>query len=186
VTFRPLQTPQLVRAMLVTLAVGMGYEIAARAFPLERRGAAWMRLAPVPARAWAGARFLSAGTLALALVVIAGLGLGLAAHFGPRDWLGLAVVLPALALSVALGLWTGAAFGDPNWTSTRGVLTLGGRFIAVTFVILQVAAWLTVMAMAETWAGPAWLYVCVPVVLASGLGALAMSALARRIARAGY
>src|SRR5207249_3148877 len=38
----------LARAMLLSLTVALGSEIAARAIPLERRGIAWMRLAPVP------------------------------------------------------------------------------------------------------------------------------------------
>jgi hypothetical protein len=184
-TFRPLHSPALVRAMLLTLSVGMGYEIAARAFPLERRGAAWMRLAPVPAGAWAMARLLSAGAMALALVAIAGLSLGLAARFGPWDWLGLGVVLPALALSVSLGLWTGAAFGDPGWTSARSVLTLGGRLVAVAFVMLQVTGWLAVTVLPEIFGGSALLFIWAPAVVAAGLAAIALAALSRRIARAG-
>jgi hypothetical protein len=180
---RPFQSPALVRAMLLTLSVGMGYEIAARAFPLERRGAEWMRLTPVPARSWAVARLVSAGSLALALVAIAGASLGWAAGLGPGDWLAtLAVVLPALALSIAIGLWTGAVFGDPNWTSPRAVLTLGGRLVSAALVVAQVAGWLTVTALAESSPGPAgWLFGWLPGVVAAGLCALATGAVARRL-----
>ena len=184
---RPFQSPALVRAMLLTLSVGMGYEIAARAFPLERRGAEWMRLTPIPARSWAVARLVSTGSLALALVAIAGASLGWAARLGPGDWLAtLAVVLPALALSIAVGLWTGAVFGDPNWTSPRAVLTLGGRLVSAALVVAQVAGWLTVTALAESSPGPAgWLFGWLPGVVATGLCALATGAVARRL-DAGY
>jgi hypothetical protein len=184
---QPLHSPALVRAMLLTLSVGMGYEIAARAFPLERRGAEWMRLAPIPARSWAVARLVSAGSLALALVAIAGASLGWAARLGPGDWLAtLGLVLPALALSIAVGLWTGAVFGDPNWTSPRAVLTIGGRLVAAALVVAQVAGWLTLTAVGESSPGPAgWLFTWLPGAVAAGLCALATRAVARRIA-AGY
>src|SRR6185503_18644583 len=44
--------PVLARTMLLALTVGLGYEIASRAFPFEGRGWAWMRLGPVPALRW--------------------------------------------------------------------------------------------------------------------------------------
>jgi hypothetical protein len=184
---QPLHSPALVRAMLLTLSVGMGYEIAARAFPLERRGAEWMRLAPIPARSWAVARLVSTGSLALALVAIAGASLGWAGRLGPGDWLGtMALVIPALALSIAVGLWTGAEFGDPNWTNPRAVLTLGGRLVAALLVIAQVAGWLTLTAIAEAASGASgWLFVWLPGAVAAGLCALATGAVARRLA-AGY
>jgi len=178
-----LHSPALVRAMLLTLSVGMGYEIAARAFPLERRGAAWMRLSPVPPRWWAGAKLVSAGSLALALVAIAGLSLGWAEHLGPRDWLATATaVLPALALSVALGLWTGAAFGDPDWTHPRALLTYPGRLLAAGLVAVQVAGWLTLTALTEEPRGELtrllrWL----PGLISLGLAALATGSVARRL-----
>ena len=185
---RPLRSPWLVRAMLLALAVGLGYEIAARAFPLERRGAAWMRLAPVRARSWAAARLASAGALALALVGVAGASLGLAARLGAEEWLAtLAAVIPALALSVTLGLWTGAAFGDPTWTNPRAVLTLGGRLVAAALVVAQMTGWLVLTAAEESASGSyAWLLPWLPGLAAIGLSAVAVGAVARRIHRGGY
>jgi len=186
---KPLHSPGLVRAMLLTLSVGMGYEIAARAFPLERRGAMWMRLAPVAARRWAVAKLVSAGSLALALVAIAGASLGWAARLGLSDWLAtLGAVLPALALSVSLGLWTGAAFGDPDWTHARAVLTLGGRLVAAGLVVVQVAGWLTLTALMEgiSPGRGAWLASWLPGLIALGLGVLAAVDVARRVGRPGY
>ena len=186
---KPLHSPGLVRAMLLTLSVGMGYEIAARAFPLERRGAMWMRLAPVAARRWAAAKLVSAGSLALALVAIAGASLGWAARLGLSDWLAtLGAVLPALALSVSLGLWTGAAFGDPGWTHARAVLTLGGRLVAAGLVVVQVAGWLTLTALMEgiSPGRGAWLASWLPGSIALGLGVLAAVDVARRVGRPGF
>lgn len=186
---RPLHSPGLVRAMLLTLSVGMGYEIAARSFPLERRGAMWMRLAPVPPRRWAAAKLVSAGSFALALVAIAGAALVWAARLGPGEWLAVMVaVLPALTLSIALGLWTGAAFGDPDWTHARAVLTLGGRLVAAGLVVVQVAAWLTLTALEEGFSpgGSARLVSWMPGLIALGLGALAAEDVARRVGRPDY
>ena len=185
---RPVQSPTLVRAMLLALSIGMGYEIGTRAFPLERRGAAWIRLAPVPARSWAAARMLSAGAMALLLVLIMGLSLGWAARFGPGEWLKtIVIVLPALALSVALGLWTGATFGNPEWTSARSVLTLGGRLASSGLMTAQVAAWLTLTVVGElTGLLPGALLIWLPAMIATVLSFIVLEGVARRISRPGY
>ena len=185
---RPLDSPALVRAMLLTLSVGLGYEIGARAIPLERRGAEWMRLAPIPARRWAAARLASAGGIALALVAVAGLSLGLSAGLAPLDWLALvATVVPAVALAVALGLWTGAAFRDPDWTSARVVLTLGGRLVAASLVVIQVAAWLAVTVYEQSIPTEHSLWVILfPSSAAVGLTLLAVAGISSQVNRLGY
>jgi hypothetical protein len=184
----PLDSPALVRAMLLTLSVGLGYEIGARAIPLERRGAEWMRLAPIPAGRWAAARLASAGVLSLALVAVAGLSLGLSAGLAPVDWLVVAAtVVPAVALAVALGLWTGAAFRDPDWTSARAVLTLGGRLVAASLVVIQVAAWLAITVYAESipTENSVWV-VLLPSAVAAGLTLLAVAGVSSQVNRLGY
>jgi hypothetical protein len=185
---RPLDSPALVRAMLLTLSVGMGHEIGARAFPLERRGVEWMRLAPVPAGRWAAARLASAGGLALALVAVAGSSQGLAAGLAPGDWLALAIaVVPALALAVAIGLWTGATFRDPDWTSARAVLPLEGRLIAASLVVAQVAAWLVLTVHVESIPilDQVWMILLPAAIVACGLTALVASGVALQVSR-GY
>jgi hypothetical protein len=174
--------------MLLTLSVGLGYEIGARAIPLERRGAEWMRLAPIPAGRWAAARLASAGVLSLALVAVAGLSLGLSAGLAPVDWLVVAgTVVPAVALAVALGLWTGAAFRDPDWTSARAVLTLGGRLVAASLVVIQVAAWLAITVYAESipTENSVWV-VLLPSAVAAGLTLLAVAGVSSQVNRLGY
>jgi ABC-2 type transport system permease protein len=186
---RSLGEPVLVRAMLITLSVGMGYEIASRALPLERRAVALMRLAPVATHRWVALKLASAGAIALAIVGTAGVILAGSARLPPGDWLAiLAAVLPALALSVALGLWTGARFGNPDWTSPRAVLTLGGRLMAASLMVAQVAGWLILVAISPERARPTlaspltWL----PGVLALALAALPIRAVTARLARIEY
>jgi hypothetical protein len=183
------ESPTIVRAMLLTLSVGLGYEIGARSLPFERRGAVWMRLAPVSPRRWATAKLASAGWIAIQLVAVAGVSLAFSARLGPGEWAAVAVVvLPALGLSVALGLWTGAAFGDPRWTNPRAVLTLGGRIVAAGLVIVQVAVWLVITMLHEqtATADPPWLSLLLSGLVALVLGWLALELLAQRLAGDGY
>jgi len=147
--FHPLPPTALVRVMLMMLAVGLGHEVAARAFPIERRGQVWMRLAPIPAGRWVAARLSSALALALPLVAVAGLALGLSAGLSAADWVRVALaVLPALLLSLSIGLWVGASFGDPGWTHPRAMLSLTGRLTSAGFMVLQVGLWLLVFTLA--------------------------------------
>ena len=183
------RSPGLVRAMLLTLAVGLGNEIGSRALPLERRGVAWMWLSPIPARRWVAARLASAAALALAVVAFAGAILGWQARPSAGEWLAImGVVLPALGLAVTIGLWTGAAFGDPDWTHAGAVLSLGGRLAAVGLVVVQVAAWLLVTTV-DTEVLPAqWTAILSGAagVVALGLAALIAERVARRATTSGY
>jgi len=183
----PVRSPELVRAMLLALAVGTGWGIGTRAFPVERRAAAWMRIAPVPARSWVAARFASVGAFTLAPVAVAALGLGLPARLGAADWLTtLASVLPAAALSIAIGLWIGAAFGEPGWTSPTSVLTLGGRLTSAAALALQTAGWIALPAFSQETTSGAWLSAGLAGSVAVGLTLLVLVALARRVASPGY
>ncbi len=181
--------PRLVRAMLTTLAVGMGYEIAARAFPIERRGEAWMRLAPVAPGSWVLARFAGATLLALPLVTIAALSLGLSGGLTAGQW-GTAALTAgsALGLSVAVGLWVGATFADPGWTNPRAMLTLNGRLIAAGLMILQAGLWMFAAAGPGPGAagGSEGLSIWVPAGAALALAALPIRAVIRRIAGREY
>lgn len=140
----------LVRAMLLTLTIGLGYEIGARALPLERRGIAWCRLAPIHPWAWIAAKLVAAGLLSFAILGIAAASAALALRLGLAQ-LGatLAIVVPAAGLALAIGLWTGAVFGRDDWTHPRGMLTLPGRAISTALLIAQAAGWLLLAAFAD-------------------------------------
>jgi putative ABC exporter len=177
----PLRSPELVRGMLLALAVSAGWGIGTRAFPVERDAAVWMRLAPVPARTWAAARLASTGVMALAPVALAALSLGLAARLGPADWLAtLATVLPAVALSAAIGLWLGAIFGDPHWTSAAAVLTLGGRLSSALLLLVQTVGWVALTAIPEPGAPP-WPAIGLAAAVALAACGLVMAAVAKRV-----
>lgn len=133
----------LVRAMLATLAVGLGYEIAARTVPFERRAVTWVRLAPVDPGRWLAAKLAGAAALALPLIAGAWVLLGAVTGLRPAEWAETgAFALGALGLSLGLGLWAGTRFGDPKWTNPRAMLHLGGRLVAAGLMMAQIALWL--------------------------------------------
>jgi hypothetical protein len=137
--------PLVVRAMLIALTVGLGHEIAARMLPFERRGSAWMRLAPVAPGRWLAGKFAGALALTLPLLAVASTGLALAHPVGPAEWVWLAcLAVPALVLALATGLWVGAAFGDPEWTNPLAMLEFGGRLLGLGLLLAQVSWWIAV------------------------------------------
>lgn len=143
----PLPAAQLARVMLLALTVGLGYEVAARAIPFERRALAWSRLAPQDTGRWLAGKLLSTGAISLPIVALAAAAMAQAIPLPAREWLAAAaLVLPALGFSLALGVWTGAAFGDPQWTNPRAMLTLGGRLVASLVLLAQAGGWLAVSA----------------------------------------
>lgn len=132
----------LARSMLVLLATGLGYEVAARALPLERHLLVWARLSPVGVRGWvlrrmAGVALFSLPFMLLALVVLVvalapgGEGLAHAALLGLGAW----------ALAIGVGFATGARAGDPQWVHPRAMLGLGGRLTASLAAIAQAGGW---------------------------------------------
>ncbi|HET7225015.1 MAG TPA: hypothetical protein VFK69_04805, partial [Candidatus Eisenbacteria bacterium] len=143
----PMPAAQLARVMLLALTVGLGYEVAARAIPFERRALVWSRLAPQGAGRWLAGKLLSTGAISLPIVALAAAAMALAIPLPAREWLAAAaLVVPALGFSLALGVWTGAAFGDPQWTNPRAMLTLGGRLVASLVLLAQAGGWLAVSA----------------------------------------
>lgn len=133
----------LARAMLLGLTVAIGNEIAARTLPLERRALAWSQLAPVAPARWLAARLAGAGMLAALLLALATTGTAVALELtGIQVERLLAVLLPALLLSLATGVWAGATFGDPAWTNPRSMLTPAGRVIATLSLVTQAIGWL--------------------------------------------
>jgi hypothetical protein len=135
----------LARAMLVALAVGLGYEVGARAIPFERQGLAWVRLAPIDPYRWVAAKLAGTVVVAVPLAGAALVAVGLAFALGGLEILDLALLgCSALLVSLSLGLWTGSRFGDPEWTNPRAMLRFEGRVIAAILLVVQVAVWLGV------------------------------------------
>ena len=179
---RTLPTPRVARSMLVTLAIGLGVEIASRSLPLERRAVAWSRLSPLPAGRWVTARLATAALVALAVLAVVGALFGWQARMGLDDWLQtVAVIVPALTLAVASGLWLGAAFGDPDWIRPGQVLSIGGRLVSFLLMIAQTAGWLFVTLAMETVPAQSVGLVLAPTTFfALGLAAVAAWAVTRR------
>jgi ABC-2 type transport system permease protein len=138
------QTPALLtRATLLTLAVGLGYEIAARMMPFERRAAAWMRLAPVRTSSWLAGKAAAAALIALPLLLVAAGGMAAAMPLGPEEWSRVAcLAVPALALALVTGLWAGTVFGDPDWTNPLAMLDFGGRMVGIALLLGQAGVWI--------------------------------------------
>jgi ABC-2 type transport system permease protein len=176
---------QLVRTVLVSLAVAMGTEVGTRMIPLERHSIAWARLAPVPPERWLLGRWASAALLSGALVACTLLAAGLALELPAGTLLeNAAIVLPGLVLALALGMWCGAAFGHHEWTNPRGMLTLPGRLTSTAVLIGQVFAWMLVSATMSA-AGSAfarWGVLGLAAAIALAISALAWRLAARRLA----
>ena len=179
----------LVTTMLASLAIGLGYEVAARSVPFERRAATWMQLSPVPPGKWvlaklAGSIVISGpvflfGWLVLSLVL--GLELSVALE-------SLAVGVAALILSLGLGLWAGTRFGDPRWINPRAMLTLAGRLAAAGLMILQISFWIVVVQIMETEPSifPKALLVALVIPVSILLAALPIRSAGLRLTRLGW
>jgi hypothetical protein len=131
-----------VLAMLVTLAVALGHEVAARTLPFERSGGAWRQLAPVAPARWASAKLAGAAAIAVPILLVASVTLALVFRLPIIEWLRvLGLGLPALAVALSLGLLSGATFGNPRWTDPRAMLGVAGRLVALLLLAGQIAFW---------------------------------------------
>jgi len=140
----PLPALVLARDMGIALSVGLGHDLAARAFPLERGALAWARLSPVGGTRWAGRRALGVGLAGGAVLAVALTVLTLALRLPPAAALDAAAFATAAAVSaLATGLAIGARFGDPAWTDPRAMLGAGGRLVSATLLLGQAAVWLS-------------------------------------------
>jgi hypothetical protein len=139
----PAGDTRVARAMLLLLAVGIGYEVGARALAIERGGLAWARLAPVGPMRWILGRLAGVAVLSLALLAGAGAAVALGFRLPPGSLPGLAEwVVSAAAVSVSLGLLTGAAFADTTWSHPRAMLNVPGRLAGTLLLVLQSVGWL--------------------------------------------
>ena len=172
------------RVMLVTLAVALGYEVAARAVPFEREGLPWMKLAPIRPQRWLAGRLSGVAALSLAVLGAAAGLIAIALHAGVRDWLEIAsLVLPALAPSLVLGIRTGILYGNPRWTNPRAMLGTRGRVLATLLLGGQVILWsaLGVALDASRPVVPGVIRLLVPSLLATAITVMALRSVLRRV-----
>jgi len=168
-----IERAELVRLVLLSLSVGLGYEVAARAIPFERHAGHWARVAPVPAIRYVAGKLAGATAISIPIVLAVATVLvvaGAAEGVRPGPLAGL--IVGALALSQATGLWAGAAFGDPLWVNPRAMLRFAGRVIASVLVLVQLVGWLGVAMLLELagesrpWLDAGWLPVLIGGLLA--------------------
>jgi len=141
----------LARVMLLTVSVGLGYEVAARSIPFERHLGYWSRVTPVPPGRWLTAKVIGAGLLAVPVVLLAAVVLVSIRPLAPDVlWRSASVVAGALTLSLSSGVWAGLVFGDPEWINPRAMLKLSGRLATSALLLLQIGLWLGFIAVLES------------------------------------
>jgi hypothetical protein len=176
----------LARSMLLALTVGLGSEVAARAFPFEGRAGTWMRLAPISAGRWVVCKWIGTGVISAPLLLLATLGIGLSLAVPVASVAEtLCLVAPALGLALGSGLWTGIAHGRSDWISPRAMLTLAGRLTSTFLMLAQAAFWFAFATVADLHRDllPVGFALWAPLTLALVLVAVPLGAAARRLER---
>jgi len=171
--------------MLVSLAVGLGYEVAGRSAPFERGGLAWVKLAPIDPAHWLMARLAGVALFSLPILGAATLAISAALRPAPAALASaLLVTVSALAASLGLGIWTGLRYGDPAWVNPRAMLAMRGRLLASVGLLVQIAMWVALMWFAAPPDGPGrpWLLLLAPV-MGAMLGGLGVRMAMRELAR---
>ena len=154
--------PTLVRMAVLTIAVGLGYEVGARSIPFERRAGFWARVTPVGRRRYCAAKLAGATLIAAPIVLTVGSLLFLIARVDPASVARAAIVIfGALVLSQSTGIWAGAVFGDPDWINPRAMLRFSGRMVAALLVVLQLAIWIGLFWWLDESRAPAALWVLI-------------------------
>ena len=151
--FRPFQSfePQvLMRAMLVTLTIGLGFEVGTRAVPFERRALAWSLLAPVSLLRWNLLKLLSGLAISLPFLILATVTGGFALRTPGLQMIeSFGAGLSSLILALSAGLWVGWCFGDPGWSNPRAMLTLAGRILSGVLLTALAGLWLVGLTLAD-------------------------------------
>lgn len=155
---------RLVLFALVFFSAELGFDLASRALPLERRALPWILKAPVTPAAHLLARLVSVWLLGWPIVAaIAVLATWAAGLGGQRVVTHLVLGSLVFTGMVPIGLATGVFFGQPEWRHPRQMLDLGGRLVlAGILVTLSVVIALT---MAEGGDGPLGTFALLPFLL---------------------
>jgi hypothetical protein len=127
---------RLVLFALVFFSAELGFDLASRALPLERRALPWILEAPVTPAAHVLARLASAWLLGWPVVVLVALIASWASAAGAA--LGVFHVLLAsfvFTVLVPIGFAAGVFFGQPEWRHPRQMLNLGGRLVLAGILV---------------------------------------------------
>jgi hypothetical protein len=158
---------RLVVFALVFFSAELGFDLASRALPLERRALPWVLKAPVTPFAHVVARLVSAWLLGLPFVIgvaaLAGFVSGQSAQSVALDLILGLIVFSAM---VPIGFWAGVFFGQPEWRHPRQMLNLGGRLVLAG--ILVALSVVIALAFAESHAGFLGAYALAPLVFPVG------------------
>ena len=135
----------IVLPALLFFATELGFDLASRALPLERRALPWVLRAPIAPIALCAARMASVWMLGAPLVaglaVLATLAVG---ADGVAALVTAACGLGVFTALVPIGFAAGAFFGQPDWRHPRQMLNLGGRMLlAALLVVMSVAIAIT-------------------------------------------
>lgn len=139
----PMEPRTLAHTILVSMSVGLGHLVAARALPFERDGLAWAGLAPLAPIRWVLARLPGVLVIVLPMFLTAWLVSSVTLRLQATAAIQVLVWASAtLATAIGIGVWTGAAFGDPAWTHPRAMLRWTGRLVAIALLVVQASVWL--------------------------------------------
>jgi len=121
---------------IVFFSAELGFDLASRALPLERRALPWMLKAPVSPAAHVTARLASAWLMGWPLVCAVSV-LATWATGQNATTIALHLILGTLVFSalVPIGFAAGVFFGQPEWRHPRQMLNLGGRLILAGILV---------------------------------------------------
>lgn len=179
----PLEPTVLARLMMVSLALSLGLDLAARALPLEHAALAWSRLTPVSPVRWILLRAVGVAVAGAIVLLVGWSVVAIALRLPPRAAADvLAFALGAATAAIGLGFALGAWFGDLEWRDPRLMLGHSGRMIGALVLLTLSSGWVL-------WAHrmgpePSSLTLAVAtVVVGAAIGAIGMALAARGIER---
>jgi hypothetical protein len=127
---------RLVLFALVFFSAELGFDLASRTLPLERRALPWVLKAPITPSAHVLARLVSVWLLGWPIVAGVAVLATSASGLGARS-VGFHLILASVVFSamVPIGFATGVFFGRPEWRHPRQMLDLGGRLVLAGILV---------------------------------------------------
>ena len=128
----------IVLPALLFFATELGFDLASRSLPLERRALPWVLRAPISPVVQCVARMASTwmmgAPIVVGLAVLATLAVGADAAASTLAAVGGLAVFSVL---VPMGLAAGAFFGQPDWRHPRQMLNIGGRMLLAGLLVIM-------------------------------------------------